>query len=236
MQDLDQIKSNYDKRKSLPSDTLYSMLVPYRMYQHQERERKLLNLLRDKSINLSDAKVCELGCGAGAKLQELIRFGFDPANLYGIELIEDRYQKALHVLPNACSLYCGDASGVELQDGFFDIVYFSTVFSSILDDELRSKVAQRSWELLKPGGAILIYDFAFNNPSNPDVRALKSFEVTELYPMSLSIEKTRLTVAPPLSRKACKIFPQIYYLLCLIPLVKTHRLYWIEKSGLPGGL
>lgn len=230
VQDLDQIKASYEARKSLPSEKLYSILAPHTIYQHQERERKIVNLLRDKSIELSKARICELGCGSGAKLLELIRFGFDPSNLYGVELIEERYQKALHVLPRACSLYCGNASDIDLQDGYFDIVYLSTVFSSILDDDLRSEVGERSWQLLKPGGAVLIYDFVYNNPSNPNVKALKSVEVKNLFPAAESIEQWRLTVAPPVSRVACRLLPQLYSLLSLIPFLKTHRLFWVSKA------
>ena len=61
-----------------------------------------------------------------------------------------------------------------IEPGSQDIVFQSAVLTSILDDEYKKRLANKMWELLKPGGAILYYDFIYNNPKNPDVKEFLS--------------------------------------------------------------
>lgn len=88
--------------------------------------------------NLADTKVLEVGCGSGANLLELIEFGASPENLFGNELLEGRLLAARSRLPASVALFAGDASQLNFLDESFDVVYQSTVFSSILEDELQA--------------------------------------------------------------------------------------------------
>jgi hypothetical protein len=72
-------------------------------------------------------------------------------------------------LPGAIRILVGDAAEINLDQGPFDVVYQSTVFTSILDDDFQQKLADRMWALVKPGGGVLWYDFIYSNPRNPDV-------------------------------------------------------------------
>ena len=58
---------------------------------------------------LKPKRVLEVGCGAGGNLLELLRMGFMPRNLKGIEIDEDRHAHACEVLPSALRLIHGDA-------------------------------------------------------------------------------------------------------------------------------
>ena len=58
---------------------------------------------------------------------------------------------------------------LDFRTDSFDFVFQSTVFTSILDSEVRKEVAGEMLRVLKPGGVILWYDFHVNNPRNPDV-------------------------------------------------------------------
>ena len=93
-------------------------------------------------------------------------------NLVGDEFLEDRAEVARRRLPEGIKILVGDAAEVNLEEGPFDIVYQSTVFTSILDDGFQQKLADRMWKLVKPGGGVLWYDFIYNNPNNPDVRGV----------------------------------------------------------------
>ena len=66
-------------------------------------------------------------------------------------------------------------------DGTFALVVTWTVFSSILSGPARAAVAAEIVRVLRPGGALLYYDFAWNNPRNPNVRGVRSREVTRLF-------------------------------------------------------
>ena len=116
-----------------------------------------------------------------------------------------------------------------LPKASYDIVYTSTVFSSILDDSFQLMLAERMWSLLKPGGFILWYDFIYNNPWNQDVRGVKLRRVTELFPLG-TLRCHKLTLAPPISRVVTRIHPRLYGLLNALPILRTHVLCEIEKA------
>lgn len=134
------------------------------------------------------------------------------------------------MLPAATSVLLGDASTLELPDHSFDVVYQSTVFTSILDDEFQMKLAARMWSLAKPGGGVLWYDFIYNNPANPDVRGVPVAKVQSLFPDG-EIDCWRLTLAPPISRRVTRLHPKLYTLFNAVPFLRTHVLCWIKKNA-----
>jgi hypothetical protein len=69
--------------------------------------------------------------------------------------------------------------------GSQDLVLQSTVFSSLLDDAFQQRLAEAMWRWLKPGGAVLWYDFTVDNPRNPDVRGVPLARVRALFPQAL---------------------------------------------------
>jgi len=206
----------------------YRMVDPAIYMRVQERERAILRLLGQISTPLSALTVLEVGCGDGGNLLELIRMGADPANLAGIELIPARVDAARHRLPAATAVVAGDATEVAPPAAAFDIVYQSTVFSSILDATTRQRLAARMWALTRPGGAVLWYDFAVDNPRNPDVRGVRDAELRVLFPAA-RIRRTRVTLAPPIARLVTRVHPSLYAIAAAIPWLRTHRICWIQK-------
>lgn len=206
---------------------LYSPLRPEVWLAQQERHRALVALLRAHAPRpLAELDVLEIGCGAGDNLLELLRLGFDPARLVGNELLPARAAVARHRLPAALALHEGDALALPFDDGRFDIVLQSTVFSSLLDNGFQQRLAERLWRWLRPGGAVLWYDFAFDNPRNPDVRGLPMRRVRELFPHA-QIDVRRVTLAPPLARRLVRVHPALWRVFNAVPALRTHRLAWI---------
>ncbi|TXH60683.1 MAG: class I SAM-dependent methyltransferase [Thiothrix sp.] len=208
----------------------YSMLRPEIWLGMQERQRVILNLFKQDLSwqSMSDKTLLEVGCGNGGNLLDFLRFGFLPEHLSGSELLEERIAAARHSLPTAITIHSGDSINAEIDDDSQDIVFQSVVFSSLLDDQFQQAVANQMWQWVKPGGGILWYDFIFNNPSNPDVRGIPIKRVRNLFPDGKMIVK-RITLAPPISRRVCKIHPNFYHLFNMIPWLRTHVLIWIEK-------
>ena len=227
--ELDKIKDRYAKRNVSKSTYSYGLKDVHNLYFFQEKERQIVDLLRRYKIDSSDCKLIELGCGSGGNLLNFLRLGFLPENLSGNDLIEERLDSARHLLPESVKLFPGDASSITAENGTYDIVFFSTVFSSILDEGLKRRVADKAWDLLKPGGSILWYDFTFNNPRNPDVKGVKFAEIMELFPLATLRDKKRITLAPPIARRVCRIFPAMYTVLNTMPFLRTHLLVWIQK-------
>jgi ubiquinone/menaquinone biosynthesis C-methylase UbiE len=220
----------YARRANINSDGRYSMLNSAAWQGVQERQRMIIHLLHKHTYKaLNQLKVLEVGCGTGGNLLELLRIGFSPDNLEGNELLSDRAANARKNLPIACNIEQGDAMQMNYPDESFDIVYQSTVFSSLLDDSFQQELALSMWRWLKPGGGILWYDFTYNNPNNADVRGVPVKRIYQLFPQG-SYDIRRVTLAPPISRRVCKLHYSLYTLFNAIPLLRTHVLCWIEKK------
>ena len=195
-----------------------------------ERQRALLRLLAAQGISeLSNLNLTEVGCGSGGNLLELLRLGFAPERLCGIELLPERHAQARQSLPEATRVLLGDATVADIAPSSQHIVLQSTVFSSLLDDDFQAHLAAAMWRWLRPGGAVLWYDFTVNNPRNADVRGVPMRRVRELFPAA-SVTARRVTLAPPLARAVCAVHPALYPVFNALPLLRTHVLAWLEKS------
>jgi ubiquinone/menaquinone biosynthesis C-methylase UbiE len=123
----------------------------------------------------------------------------------------------------------GDAGRLPWADGSFRLVISSTVFTSILADAVRERVAREIVRVLAPGGALLWYDFAVNNPSNRNVRKVSRAELRRLFP-ELSGKVKSVTLAPPLSRLISPRSWIVATLLEAVPLLRTHLLAVLVKD------
>ena len=170
----------------------------------------------------------EIGFGSRGWLTDLIRWGVPERNLHGIELYTPRANAARELLPSA-DLRTGDASRLPWENESFQIVVASTVFTSILDPSVREMVAREITRVLAPGGALLWYDFAVNNPRNPQVRKVGRAELRRLYP-ALSGEIRSVTLAPPLARWIAPRSIALATLAETIPCLRTHLLAVLVKS------
>lgn len=225
----DELAGRYARRAA--ADPRYSPLQADVMATLHERQRALRSLLlRHGRADSADLRLVEVGCGAGGNLLELLRLGFRPGHLQGVELLPERLAQAREVLPSGLMLHGGDASALALPEASQDIVFVSTVFSSLLDDAFQQRLADAMWRWLKPGGAVLWYDFTVDNPANRDVRGVPLARVRELFPAG-RIDARRVTLAPPIARRVVRLHPAAYTLFNTIPLLRTHVLAWIEKPS-----
>jgi SAM-dependent methyltransferase len=109
-------------------------------------------LLADQS---RQATVLDIGCSSGILLSELQENGFPPSQLYGVD-ISDRAIAKCHEkgLKNTFQM---DAQEIVLEKRF-DIIIASDCLEHLADDE---KALQNWYNLLKPGGLILVFVPAF---------------------------------------------------------------------------
>lgn len=222
------VVERYARREANIDSGLYHLLNPSALAMHQERTRALADVLRRHAV-LPSWRIAEIGCGAGGNLLDFIRLGADPGNLIGLELIAERAAAARAVLPASATVLQGDALAADIAPGSLDLVAQFTVFTSLLDESFQQCLADRMWQWLRPGGAVLWYDFVHDNPYNPDVRGVPVRRMRRLFPQGQVIALKRVTLAPPLARAACRWHPGLYTLLNLLPLLRTHRLAWIVK-------
>src|SRR5689334_13350816 len=192
------IREAYARRRS---GNLYSRFSRSHLFAVQEREQKFLRVLSQYGVTqLERKKILEIGCGNGDLLRDFIKWGAQPENVHGVELIAERVSEAIHVCPKDMKILQGNAAKLQLPDKMFDLVLQSTVFTSVLDPGTKQQIANEMCRVLKPSGMILWYDYHMNNPKNPDVRGVKFREIKALFP-NCDIRLKRITLAPPIARR-----------------------------------
>ncbi|MEM3112424.1 MAG: class I SAM-dependent methyltransferase [Candidatus Anstonellales archaeon] len=188
---------------------------------------EILNILKTRGKALKDMRILDVGCGAGGELRNFIRYGALPENLYGIDLLPDRIELAKRLSPNI-NFICDDASNLPYDNESFDIVMQFTVFTSILDNDMKLKIASEMLPVLKPDGIIIWYDYFVDNPKNPDVKGIKKKEIYKLFP-NCDIHLKRITLAPPIARLVAPYSYLACYLLEKLKIFNTHYLGTIKK-------
>lgn len=203
---------------------IYNPLHPAAFFMIQRRQRLFRKIFAEHfPEGVQNLKLLEIGCGNGQWLTEFQMFRFDEKNMAGIELDEERANQANTRVPQA-DVRHGDASNLPWNDDEFDIVFQSTVFTSILNEELRSKVASEMRRVCKKNGKgiILWYDFTFDNPKNPDVKGIKETGVRQLFP-NCSFQFQTVTLAPPIARRLAPLSWTMAELLeTFAPFLRTH--------------
>jgi ubiquinone/menaquinone biosynthesis C-methylase UbiE len=217
----------YGRRESTIPPDRYSLTNLGNLLNHQERERVLLRFFARQGY-LGTSRILEVGCGTGFWLREFVRYGAQPENLVGIELLPDRVATARRLCAPGVTVIHGDAASLEFADESFDIVFQSTVFSSVLDCALRRRIASEMLRVTKRSGVVLWYDFFANNPANPDVVGISRNEIRTLF-QGCHISLRRLTLLPPLARKLGPTFPFLCRIMSSVTLLSTHYLGIIEK-------
>lgn len=224
------IKEVYRLRESnIPKDR-YSLFKEQNLVTHLDLQGEILRLFsRFKRTSLETERILEVGCGRAYWLRQMIQWGAQPENLFGIDLMPERLQDGRKLCPQKVSLECGDASHLDFPDGCFSMVLQFTVFTSILDELMKKQIAAEISRVLKPGGALLWYDYFVSNPSNPNVRGVSRREIVRLFP-GFSTFLKRVTLAPPITRVVAPVSTAVYRLLSALPPLRTHYLGFLQKQ------
>jgi ubiquinone/menaquinone biosynthesis C-methylase UbiE len=196
----------------------------------RELEEKILAALtRHGRIPLDNLRILEIGCGTGYWLREFIRWGARPENITGIDLLPERIAEATTLCPSPITLRCQSAAQLDYSSGTFDLVFQSTVFTSILSEHMKMQIAREMLRVLHPSGTILWYDFTVNNPWNPDVRGISRREIMQLFPQC-RFEFRKLTLAPLIGRPLARVSTLLYRALSAVKIFDTHCLATIHKA------
>jgi ubiquinone/menaquinone biosynthesis C-methylase UbiE len=218
------------RRRDLEVDAArYAHWQPAEILMRSERKQIAATMLHQAGVFPVTGDSClEIGFGALGWLGDLITWGVRETDLHGIDLDATRAMRAREILPCA-DLRVGDAGDMPWDTNTFRLVVASTVFTSILDQQVRRMVAAEITRVLAPGGALLWYDFAFNNPFNPNVRKVSRREVPNLFPR-LHGRIRSLTLAPPLARMIAPKSWTMARILNSIPILRTHLLGVLIKD------
>lgn len=193
------------------------------LFMIQKRQRKLITILGKyfNWTNISNQKLLEIGCGNGQWLSEFVFMGFIPELLAGIDIDEERVKMSNAKIPNA-DIRIGDAARLPWEDERFDIVFQSTVFTSIKDNSIKRRIANEMIRVCRSDGIIIWYDFIYDNYKNSNVKGIGKSELNELF-NGCGIEIFSVTLAPPIARLIIPFSWIIGEILEeLIPLLRTH--------------
>jgi len=227
----ERIRLEYERRAREIGPERYASSHPAQRFMLETRNAKAASMLRELNVFPRTGDQClEVGFGLGGWLHELQRWGLRETDLHGIELEGTRAAETRLEFPSA-DLRCGDAVELPWRDGTFQLVIASTLFTSILDREVKRLIAREIERVLAPNGALLWYDFTYNNPRNSNVRGISRAELIGLFPhLRGRISKT--TLAPPLARAIAPRSMRVANLLEAIPLLRTHLLAVLIKNEL----
>jgi ubiquinone/menaquinone biosynthesis C-methylase UbiE len=150
-------------------------------------------------------------------------------DLHGIEIDPVSAKRAQEILPLA-DLRVGNATELPWASNTFRLVIASLLFTSILDPAVRRLVADEITRVLAPGGAVLCYDFAYNNPRNANVRKMSKNELISLFPSFKGAVKS-VELAPPLARWIAPRSMTLAFLLERIPMLRTHYMSVLVKPS-----
>jgi SAM-dependent methyltransferase len=200
-------------------------------FQSQERERHVLQLLdRYGQMPLAGRRILEVGCGTGKWLRDLIAWGADPEHLFGVELLQASAARARRLCPQAVTIECGNAAELRFHSSSFDIVLQATVFTSVLDEDMKQAMAAEMVRVLRPGGVIVWYDFFMRNSCNSYVRPVTRADIQRLFP-GCSIDLRRISLAAPVTRLLAPRSWGLCSILSRFPPLCTHYLGAIRSTA-----
>jgi ubiquinone/menaquinone biosynthesis C-methylase UbiE len=225
--ELRRMRDAYARRQRCGLEDRYAPYDAANLFRLQGLERAAARALRRTGLLPWGGRAAlDVGCGGGWWLRTLLRWGARPDQLSGLDARTDALHAARAVHPDL-RLVQGSAADLPFPDQAFDLVSQLTVFSSILAPDVRRRAAAEMLRVLRPGGALLWYDFTIN-PANRDTRGLGVRDVRALFPGTRA-EVRRVTLAPPIGRLVAPRSWLLAGLLESVPLLRTHLLVTIRR-------
>ena len=154
--EVERMTAEYRERdESGVASSMYSFANPGYVFHVQDLEWQLLRELRRHQIDLASSSVLEVGSGFGNWLQRFKEFGAREA--VGIEVLPWRAESGRERYPTIEQI-TGDAAQMPFEDGRFQVVAQLTCLSSVLDENVRRRIASEMWRVCAPGGILLSHD------------------------------------------------------------------------------
>jgi len=227
-EEAERIRSIYADRDRQGWHSRYAWHRPVANYQSMVRQRMFARAINASlGADLSGLRVLDVGCGTGVFLRQLVEWGASPNLLMGTEYLADRLERARQISPTTIDWRHGSLDFLAKET--FDLVSSHTVFSSILDETSRRELAMSMWDNVKPGGWVMVFDFRYNNPSNPNVRKVTRQELESYWSAQEHMFFLDM-LAPPLARLlVAKNYLIAELMTLMLPLLRSHFVFMARK-------
>lgn len=194
-----------------------------------ERSAVVLEMI-DRSGAWDGGTVLDVGCGPGGALAALAEH-LAPTRAVGVDLLAPSLHLATARLGPRVAL--ADGRRLPFPDSTASLVVAFTLFATV-SPEHRPALAAEVARVLRPGGAVVLYDLRAPSPGNRWVRPLRRRELGALFP-GFSGEIRSLTVLPPLARRLGRRAPSAYPALARLPFLRTHLAAVLVRGEGPDG-
>jgi ubiquinone/menaquinone biosynthesis C-methylase UbiE len=208
-------------------------LNPEVLFQTLAYEASFLRALRDIRHDPKEVRILDVGCGGGGDIYQLLRVGYDPVKIIGVDIQEDRLAGAQRLYPQSQFIHA-DATRMSFDNSSFDLVFESTMFATLPNDRERVAIAAEMIRVCKVGGYLLLVDWRTPKPGDPNYKALTRKELRTLFSVGsatrlLGIYKGALV--PPLGRFLSKHASSLYFLVAtLFPFLVGQVAYVLMKD------
>jgi ubiquinone/menaquinone biosynthesis C-methylase UbiE len=184
--------------------------------------------------NPAAATVLDVGCGGGSELYQLLRLKYDPANIVGIDILPERIDGARILYPQA-KFVVGDACAMPFNSESFDLVFESTMFATLPDEQVSMGIAREMLRVCRPHGYLLLVDWRTPKPwDTAHYKALTRSRLSGLFSVGSQtriVGTYRGALVPPVGRFLSKHMGGGYFLLAeTCPFLVGQVAYLLVKS------
>ena len=130
-----------------------------------------------ETIQASSMSMLDIGCGIGEKLVRFAKRGWE---IWGLDINAIALQAAKQLLPDG-EFVLGELTEVDLPTEYFDVIRMDNSLEHIPNLQ---EVAQRCFEILKPGGRLFIY---VPHGESLSLRLMKNYSISSWIPFHLQL-------------------------------------------------
>src|SRR6266850_1054998 len=130
--------AEYEARKGADRNSLLNN--PEVLFQSLARDAAMVRALRWIKPDPQSTRVLDVGCGDGDSVWILLRLGFQPANLFGVDIQEDKILRAKATNP-LVKFEFADATSLAFDDNTFDMAMESMMFLQLTEDDIARRIA-----------------------------------------------------------------------------------------------
>ena len=184
-------------------------------------------MLGAEGVDTSTARLLDLGAGSGGDCDRFRHLGLRPERIVALDFLREYPRMARRSHPWLAAVQA-DGALLPLRDGSFDVVYQSTMLSSVLDRDRRTRILHEVRRVLAPRGIFMSYDTRYPNPWNRNTRPVSSTEIGAAFP-GYRIRVHSTTPIPQLIRLFRFLPRAAWRAIERIPPLRSHLLVVVRK-------